>query len=61
MENLKRHLYNKWKKDIDWLVKATNNLKLRPKPKAYYLSIWVCEMDNFFKILIIQNDIKEYT
>ena len=39
MENSKRHLHNKWKKDIDQLAKAANSLKLRPKPKAHYLSI----------------------
>ena len=61
IEDLKRHLYNKQKKDMDQLAKATNSLKLRPKLKAYYLSIWVCEIDNFFKMLIIQNNIKEYT
>ena len=53
MEDSERHLYNEWKKDIDWLAKAANSLELRPKPKAYYLSIWVCEMDNFFKILMV--------
>ena len=53
MEDLKRYLHNKQKKDIDQLAKATNSLELRPKPKAHYLSIWVCEMDNFFKMLII--------
>ena len=46
---------------MDQLAKTINNLKLRPKPKAYYLSIWVCEIDNFFKILMVQEDIKEYT
>ena len=46
---------------MDQLAKATNSLELRPKPKAYYLSIWVREMDNFFKILIVQEDIKEHT
>ena len=61
MEDLKRHLRNKWKKNIDQLAKAANSLELRPKPKAYYLSIQVCKMDNFFKILIVQNNIKEYT
>jgi hypothetical protein len=53
IEDLKRHLYNKRKKDIDWLAKAANSLKLRPRPKAYYLDIWVCKMDNFFKMLIV--------
>ena len=53
MEDLKRYLYNKWKKDINQLAKATNSPKLRPKPKAYYLDNWVCEINNFFKILII--------
>ena len=53
MEDLKRHLCNKLKKDIDQLAKAINSLELRPKPKAHYLSIWVCEMDNFFKILMV--------
>ena len=61
MEDLEKHLYNKQKKDIDQLAKATNSLELRPKPKTYYLSIQVYKMDNFFKILIVQNNIKEYT
>ena len=39
MEDSERHLYNKQKKDMDQLAKAANSLKLRPKPKAYYLSI----------------------
>ena len=46
---------------MDWLAKVTNSLKLRPKLKAHHLSIWVCEIDNFFKILMVQKDIKEYT
>ena len=53
MEDLKRYLRNKRKKDMDRLAKATNSLKFRPKPKAHYLSIWVCEMDNFFKMLMV--------
>ena len=53
MEDSERHLCNEWKKDIDQLAKAANSLELRPKPKAYYLSIWVYEMDNFFKVLIV--------
>ena len=53
MEDLERHLRNKRKKDIDQLAKAANSLKLRPKPKAHYLSIWVYKMDNFFKILMV--------
>ena len=61
MEDLERHLCNKWKKNINQLAKAANSLKLRPKPKAHYLSIWVREMDNFFKILMVQKDIKECT
>ena len=39
IEDLKRHLYNKWKKNIDWLAKAFNSLKLKLRPKAYYLDI----------------------
>ena len=39
MEDLKRYLRNKWKKNINQLTKAINSLKFRPKPKAYYLSI----------------------
>ena len=46
---------------MDKLAKATNSLELRLKPKAYYLSIWVREIDNFFKMLIVQEDTKEYT
>ena len=61
MEDLERYLYNKQKKDINQLTKVTNSLELRPKPKAYYLSIQICKMDNFFKMLMVQNDIKEYT
>ena len=38
---------------MDWLAKATNSLELKPRPKAHYLDIWVCEIDNFFKMLII--------
>ena len=61
MKDLERHLRNKWKKDIDQLAKAANSLELRPKPKAHHLSIQVREIDNFFKMLIVQDDIKEYT
>ena len=39
IEDLKRHLYNKQKKDMDWLAKTANSLELRPKFKAYYLNI----------------------
>ena len=38
MENLEKHLYNKQKKDIDWLAKAPNSLKLFYKPKAHILN-----------------------
>jgi len=41
------------KKDIDWLAKASNSLKLCYRPKAYHLDNWVREVDNFFKILMI--------
>ena len=61
MEDSEKYLYNKQKKDIDRLAKVTNSLKLKPKPKTYHLSIQVYKMDNFFKILIVQDNIKEYT
>jgi len=46
-------------KDIDWLAKAFNSLELHYRPKAHYLNNWVHKVDNFFKILIIQDDTKE--
>ena len=53
VEDLEKYLYNERKKDMDQLVKALNSLELRPKPKAYYLDTWVCNIDNFFKILMV--------
>ena len=41
------------KKYLDRLVKALNSLELRLKPKAYYLDTLVCNIDNFFKMLIV--------
>ena len=59
VENPKKYLRNEWKKDIDWLVKAPNSPELPPKPKPYILNNWVYKMDNFFKMLMVQDDIKE--
>ena len=61
MEDLKRYLYSKRKKDIDWLAKASGSLELRYKPNAQQLDDWVRKVDNFFKILIIQDNTKERT
>ena len=61
MEDSERHLRNERKKDMDQLAKAANSPELRPKPKAHHLSIWVREMDNFFEMLMVQEDTKERT
>ena len=61
MEDSERYLRNERKKDMDRLAKAANSPELCPRPKAHHLDNWVCEMDNFFEMLMIQDDTKERT
>jgi len=53
VEDLKKYLRNKQKKDMDWLAKAPNSLELPLKPKAYMLDNWVYKINNFFKMLMV--------
>jgi hypothetical protein len=38
---------------MGWLAKAANSLEFKPRPKAHHLDIWVCEINNFFKMLMV--------
>ena len=61
VEDSERYLRNERKKDMDRLAKAPNSPELRPRPKAHHLDNWVREMDNFFEMLMVQDDTKERT
>ena len=61
VEDSEKHLRNERKKDMDRLAKASNSPELRPKPKAHHLDTWVRDIDNFFEMLMVQDDTKERT
>ncbi len=60
-EDSERHLRNERKKDMDRLAKASNSPELCYRPNAQNLDDWVREVDNFFEMLMIQDDTKERT
>jgi hypothetical protein len=46
---------------MDRLAKASGSPELRHRPNAQQLDDWVREMDNFFEMLMVQDDTKERT
>jgi hypothetical protein len=61
VEDSERYLRSERKKDMDRLAKASGSPELRHRPNAQQLDDWVREVDNFFEMLMIQDDTKERT